>query len=181
MARVDLSPVFSKIFVSPTIGLPHLRGTTVVEDHHNGVRPVSPIDTALSATPRSAAPATTNTPSAAKPRSTSSCIDTRQRSLGRIPATESSTTTKGESATSNTAARQIPAAITQRTQTKPKPREPNLWRASVRRGQEAHGDEEIPQHDESRGHLLVLVSAQQSHPSLYNNGTSHLHHPTLYH
>jgi hypothetical protein len=141
----------------PTIGLPHLRRTTVVEFPHHGVCPDSPIDTTLSIAPRHISPATANTLPASKPRSHPQCIHARERPLSRIPETKTSTATK--STTSNTPARQIPRTLAQRTQTESESREQNLWRTTIRRRQETHGDEEVPQHDVTRRHFLTLVSS----------------------
>jgi len=153
----------------PTIGLPHLRRTTVVESQHNGVCPVSPIDTALSIAPGHTPPATANPLPAPKPRPHPPCVHARQRPLSRIPEKKASTATK--STTRNTPARQIPSALPQRPQTESKPREQNLWRTSIRRRQETHGDEEIPQHDVARRNFFPLVFAQQIHTFVHNIGT----------
>jgi hypothetical protein len=101
------------------------------------------------------------------------CIRPIKGPLGGVPQTTGSTAK--QSGARNTTARQIPPAIPQRPQAESEPREQNLWSTRIRRGQEAHGDEEVPQHDESRGHLLALVLAQQVNTPVDNNGTSPTH------
>lgn len=162
----------SRSFV--TIGLPHLRRIVVVRSHHNGCCALPPIDTALSPTTRAyPLTAASTLASATRPRAPP-CIHTSKRPLSRISAEESSTaSTKAKSNARNTTARQIPTALPQRTKNEPQPREQNLWRTIIRRRQEAHGHEEIPQHDESGGHIFALVSKQPRNPSLDNNGSPH--------
>jgi hypothetical protein len=169
--RPDLSPTNLKIFVSPSIGLPHLRRTTSVSSHHNVVPPCPSIDSALSPTPRTITPPTAKTPSAPIPRKHPPCLNARQRSSSRPGTAEGSSAAKDD--TRNTAARQIPAAISQRTEAESKPRKQNLRPANIRRRQKAHGHQKVPKHDESRRHILALVSQQSRHPPLDHNGTSH--------
>lgn len=141
--------------------------TTSITTHSHGQ---PPIDTTLSPAPGPSAPAppSPRLPPATLPHERPPCVHYPQRSLRRIPKTAGSTAK--QRSTRNTTARQIPTAIAQQARPEPQPREQDLWRARIRGRQEAHGDEEIPQHDESRGHLLALVPAQPGHPSLDNNG-----------
>ena len=155
--RPDLSPNNSKIFVRQPIGLPHPRRTTSVKSHNHGICPIPPINTALSPSPRTAPPATTNPASTPAHHRPPPCLHTRERPIRRIPAAQSSTATKDH--TNNTTARQIPPPLPQRTQAEPQSRKPRLRPASIRRRQEAHGHEKVPKHDESRRNVFTLVSA----------------------
>jgi hypothetical protein len=136
---------------------PHHR---VANSPHNGDLS---INTTLPLAPRAPPPPPTN-PTA--PPTTHHlpppCLHhTSQRPIRRISQAPRRAATKErsntQSHTRNTPTRQIPPALALCPQTKPQSREQNLRRARQRRRQEAHGDEKVSKHDESRGHVFVLV------------------------
>jgi hypothetical protein len=171
MRRPELSPAPEDLH--PTV----LRTpeTTSITTHSHGH---PPIDTALPSSPGPAAPATSSPrlPPTALTHQCPPCLHYPQGPVRRVPETARSTAAEGSAR--NTAARQVPTAVTQQASPEPESGEQDLWRARIGRRQEAHGIQEIPQYDESRGHLLALVPPQSGNSSVDHNGSAPFNTPT---
>jgi hypothetical protein len=165
----------TKLFNRSPIGLPHPRRTTHIHLHTNAVPPTTPTDTALRPpTQPPPPPPTTPLVTPLLPHIDPPCVRLRKGPLGRVSAATISTAKSHtvKSHTSNTAARQIPPTVPQQAYAESQPREQGLWTANIRRGQTKDGDEEVSEHDEPRGHVFVLVLAQQVHTHVHHYGTS---------